>query len=227
MGDFLLGGEKSGTPQETREGTEAAGHTFGSLFRGPSGAPAPFGQVVSRVGTPMQRLGAQSQMNLLGMSPGQLGLGRALAGAVQDPREATSGLFQAMQPFEERTRRRSVAQLRSAFGQQGGRFSPELLDAEGRLQGELSDRFFRSREEAFANARGQQIQALGEAFRGLLGAQELGQRGATDMLSLITRFLQPGPAVHQQGILPGLIRGGAQLGAAALLRGGGGGGGGQ
>lgn len=217
--------ERSGTPVETRSGTEAAGRGLGDVFRGPRGRPADFDQVVSRIGTPLQRLGSQAQMNLLGFDPRMLNIGEAAEGILADPASRTEGLFASLEPFEERQRERALATTRESFGTAGGRFSRNLLEAQTEQQGELARQFRRSREQALLEAQGQRIQGMDAVSRALLAAGQQGSQMGLEGLRQLLTFFQPGAPVIEQGggFLPALLQAGTTLGGAALLGGGGGG----
>lgn len=208
MGETLVGQDNA-----ARESAERAGTSVADLF---GGTGAQFGTTTSNIGNAMQRLATQAQMQIAGgMSPDELGTGEAIQRALADPTDRTEGLFRSLEPFEERSRERSVRGLRASMGRAGGRFSRNLLGAESRMRGELEDRFRRSREESLLQAQGQQNQALGMVLSNLLGARQTAQQGVQGILGPALGFAREG-ARGTSGLLPGLIQAGATLGGTAL-----------
>ncbi len=184
MTDFLLGGEKSGTPIETRAGTAQIGQ---DLLTGGG------------------RLQNQSAVGTLGFDP-TLDIESAVRRLLTDPADNLRGLFAALEPFEKRTTDEAVEGVRGSFGRLGGRFSPQLLDAESRTRGELAGRFAETREKSILEASGQQNQLLGLLLQSLL--QGRGQ---------VLDFFRPGSPLFQQGALGELISAGGLIGASALI----------
>jgi hypothetical protein len=205
MSDLMFGRERSGTPLETRGGTQQLARMLQGLLGGsPAGARG-----LENMMEPFHRMGAQSFMNLWGLDPRELGIGEVARDVLAHPGDRTRGLFSAMEPFEERETQRQVAEMRDIFGTAGGRFGRNVAGAEGELRGELSGQFARSREQALLEAGGQRIQAL----LGLLGAGIQQQGASLAPLELLTRFFQPGPMVWQEGIAPDIIRGAGNVAA--------------
>ncbi len=149
MGDFLLGKELSGTPIETRGGTEAiAGDILGG-----------------------GRLQQQAASGALGFDVGGLGLESAVQRLLSDPTDRLRGLFAALEPFEERQRDEAVAGTRGSFGRLGGRFSRNLLEVEGRTRGEVAGQQSLVRQQGILEVGNQQSQVLGLILQSLLGAR--------------------------------------------------------
>lgn len=149
MGDTLFGGEKSGTPIETRAGTT---QIAGDLLSG-------------------GRLTADATRGALGFGPQGVGIEDAVRRLLADPADRLQGLFAALEPFERRQTNQAIADTRGSFGRLGGRFSTNILEGEARTQGELGAQFARTRQEALLQAQGQQSQALAVILQGLLGAR--------------------------------------------------------
>jgi hypothetical protein len=204
MGETLMGGERSGTPVETRGGAQSLGNIYSQLL----GSGNPFG-----LGSQMGRNTTDALINMLGFDPTQIGLDQAAIQSLMHPGDTTAGLFRSMLPFEAEETARQTAGMREMFGTMGGRFSRNLGSAEGNLRGELAGQFGRNREQALLTAQGQRIQSM----LGLMGAtnQARGQAFNEQMmpLQLMQSFLQPGAPVIQEGMLPGLL----QLGGTAAL----------
>lgn len=150
MGQTLFGGEVSGTPLETREGTRAIAS---DLLRGGGG-----------------RLAAASR-GAVGFDPRSIGTGAVAERLLTDPRDRLRGLFSALEPFEMRQTEQAVEGVRGGFGRLGGRFSRNLADTETQVRGELAERFARSREQSLLDAEAQQMQTLGMLLQALLGAR--------------------------------------------------------
>ena len=184
MPGTLFGQERSGTPIETRAGTEALGT-----------------DLLSPTGGRLQR-GATT--GALGFDPSGVGIEGAVQRGLTDPADRLRGLFAALVPFEERQTEEAVAGVRGSFGRLGGRFSENLLEAEGRTRGELAGQFARTREESILQAGGQQNQLIASLLQSILGA-----RGQT------LDFFAPGAPSFQPGILADLI---GALGAAAAAQ---------
>ncbi len=149
MGDTLFGGEKSGTPIETRAGTSQIAN---DLLSG-------------------GRLTADATRGALGFGPNNVGIEAAVMRLLADPADRLQGLFAALEPFERRQTNQAIADTRGSFGRLGGRFSTNILEGEARTQGELGAQFARTRQEALLQAQGQQSQALAVILQGLLGAR--------------------------------------------------------
>ncbi len=150
MPDALFGGEVSGTPIETREGT---GRFASELLSG---------------GTRLQQGAAQGA---LGFGPQGVGIEEAVMRLLADPADRLRGLFASLEPFEQRTTQEAVQGTRASFGRLGGRFSRNILEGEARTRGELGSQFARARQEALLTAQGQQQQSLATILQALLGAR--------------------------------------------------------
>lgn len=205
----------SGTPLETRGAAGAAGQSIADLF---GGNPQALQQVISAIGTPLQRLGTQSASNLFG----NVDLQGVASQLLASPADQTKGLFAALQPFEQRTLDQSVAQLQQTFGSQGGRFSNNLLNAQNQLVTQLNQGFEQTRAQNLLQAQSNQGAAFGDILGSILNQQNISQQGAVQTLGMLLNFIQPGAPVIQQGLLPGLLQAGTTLGAAKMLGSGGG-----
>lgn len=182
MSQTLFGGEVSGTPLETRGGTSQIGRDL----LNPGG-----------------RLVAGASGSALGFSPGSVNIGGAASRLLDDPRDRLRGLFASLEPFERRTTEEAVEGVRGGFGRLGGRFSRNILEAEGRTRGELAGNFARSREQSLIDAEGQQMNSLATILQALLGA-----RGQT------LDFFRPGAPNFREGALGDIIGGAGQVFAA-------------
>ncbi len=151
MPDLLFGGEVSGTPIETRGGTERLGRDL----LGPGGG----------------RLQTNATRNALGFDPASAGLEEAVQRLLADPADMLEGLFASLEPFERRQRNEAIADTRGSFGRLGGRFSTNVLEGEARTQGEVSAQQLRTRQEGLLTAQGQQAQALASIMQAILGAR--------------------------------------------------------
>lgn len=211
MGATLFGGEKSGTPVETRGGTADLAQLFQSFLQ--SGNP--FG-----MGNEFGRLATESMVNMLGFDPSQLGLGDAAAELLLDPADRVSGLFSSMVPFEAAETDRQISGLRGSFGSMGGRFSRNLADAEVRGRGELAAQFGRNREQALLQAAGQRLQALMGVGGMMQGARSQAFNEQFAPFQLMSQFLQPGAPIIQQGALGGLLGTAGTLAGLRFLGGG-------
>lgn len=209
MSNFLFGGEKSGTPIETRNQTSTLANMFASHLAsgGPTGLSREFGRMTN-----------DAWVNMLGFNPAELGLDEASISALQEPRDVVSGLSEAMMPFEARETERQTAGLRQMFGAMGGRFGSGALRGETELRGELASQFGRNRENAFFQAEGLRNQAVGlrnDALANLLAAATAARGQAFNEQILpfqsMLGFLQPGAPVIQEGALPGIISAGMNL----------------
>lgn len=201
MSDILFGGEVSGTPLETRDGTSNIA-----------------AQLIQMLGDPSQgagRLVTGSQMNTLGFDPSSLGLGDVVKRSLQDPASRTSGLFASLEPFERRSRDQAVSDLRGGFGRLGGRFSSNRDTAEAELIQSLNQGFMRTREEALISAQGEQNQALAQLFQAMIGSAGIG----VDQLQALLQFFQPGAPNFREGILGDVIGAAGNLGAAKVTGG--------
>ncbi len=147
--DILFGGETSGTPIETREGTESLSR---DLLQG-------------------GRLQNQATRGALGFDPSTIGIEQAVMALLADPGDRLQGLFASLEPFEARQRNEAIAQTRGSFGRLGGRFSENILEGEARTQGEVSAQQQRVRQEGLLTAQGQQAQALASIMQAILGAR--------------------------------------------------------
>lgn len=212
MGSTLFGGEKSGTPKETRGAVNDLAKYYQTLMS--QGGPGALGQGFGRMAT-------ESMVNMLGFDPSQLGLDEASIAALMDPADSTAGLFAAMQPFEAQETANQVAGLRDAFGTMGGRFSRNMLTAEGQARGELAGRFQQNRQQALLQAGAQRTQAL----LGIMGAaQQARQQAFQEQVvpwQMMQNYLQPGAPVYTQGMMPGLLQLGGTLAGMHMMRPGG------
>lgn len=179
MSDLFFGGEVSGTPLETRSGT---------------------GQFAEELLSGGSRLQQGAARGALGFGPQGVGIERAVMSLLSDPADRLRGLFASLVPFEERQTEEAVAGVRGSFGRLGGRFSENLLNAEGRTRGELAAQFARTREESLLAAQGQQSQSLAVILNALLGA-----RGQT------LDFFQPGAPNFQEGFFGDLLSAGGNV----------------
>lgn len=208
MGSTLMGGQKSGTPMETRGGTSALADFYQNILKtgGPNALAAMFG-----------RGATESMVNQFGFDPASLGLGDAAAGMIADPTNATAGLFRSMAPFEAQETARQVAGVRGQFGTMGGRFSRNVGAAEALTRGQVSQGFDVNRYNALLQAGGQRANAV----LGLMGADTAarGQAFQEQMLpwQMMQQFLMPGAPQQQPGILPGLLQLGGTAAMAALM----------
>lgn len=150
MSGVLFGQERSGTPVETRGGTEQLA-----------------GDILSGGG----RLQSQATGGAIGITPGGTGVEAAAQRLLQDPSDLLRGLFAALVPFEERQREEAVAGTRGSFGRLGGRFSTNLLEAESRTRGEVAGQQSLAREQSILDATGQQGNVLAVILNALLGAR--------------------------------------------------------
>jgi len=151
MPDALFGGEKSGTPIETRRGTQELAQEL------TGGGPG--------------RIQSGSARQALGFGPQGVGIEAAVQRLLADPADRLQGLFAALEPFERRTTNEAIEETRGSFGRLGGRFSRNLLEGQARTQGELGAQFARARQEALLTAQGQQQQSLATILQALLGAR--------------------------------------------------------
>lgn len=138
---------------------------------------------------------------------GELSL-EAVSRILEHAPQLAEGLFKTLEPFERRTMDRAAAGIRSSFGSAGGRFSESLLQAEGETRGEVAGQLARARQEAILSALGPIIQAANVAQQGQLG-----------QASILAGLLRPGDPIFKEGIAPGLIGAGANIGAAAAFGG--------
>lgn len=206
MGDFLLGGEESGTPQETRGAVGDIGEQLRQLLSG-GGGDLPFGR---------QRAEATTR-GLGGLDLSALGLQGVAGNVLSDPNQVVGDLFETLRPFEERQTAESVEGLRSMFGTLGGRFGRNIAQGEAQLRSGLAEGFARNRAQqaipAILQARGQQLSGL----LGLLGAGQGAGGLANQEIDQFLQLLQPGAPQQREGALGGILGAGATLGGAALL----------
>ncbi len=146
MSGILFGQEISGTPIETRGGTE---QIAGDLLSGGG------------------RLQQGTATGTLGFDPTS-DIGAAVMRLLADPADRLQGLFAALEPFEERQREEAVAGTRGAFGRLGGRFSRNLLEGEARTRGEVAGQQTRVRQESILEAGGQQQELIATLLSALL-----------------------------------------------------------
>jgi hypothetical protein len=207
MGETLMGGTKSGTPLETRQGSSDFAAMLQNMMRGgPGGLSDAFGRMTSEAWT-----------NMLGFNPADVGLDEAAMAALRDPAERVRGLFASMEPFEERETQRQVAGQREMFGTMGGRFGRNLAGAEGELRGELSSQFGRNRQQALLQAGAMRNQALQSIMQGSTAARSVANQETMLPFQLMSQFFQPGAPIMTEGLLPGLIGAGANLGGMFLM----------
>lgn len=204
MGDQLLGKEVSGTPMETRGGASAAGSSIQDFFQGTGPNPFARGQ-------------GDAIMALLGFDPSAMGMEGAVSAGLRDPADVTRGLFASLEPFERRTTDNAVAENRDIFGSLGARFSPNLMNSEHQLRGELANQFATVRERSLLDANAQRNQFA----TGILGAQNQAGAISTEQIGRLLQFLSPGSPGFQPGILGDLIGGAGNI-AATQIGGGGG-----
>lgn len=218
---------KSGTPLETRQGTESAGNVFESLFgaAGRGGQSPAFENLMQLISGPAQRLGRESVSRTLGFDPAALGLEGAVGASIRDP-GATGGLFRGIDQSEARATERGAAGLRESLGAQGGRFSTGLLGAEAGFRRDIAGEFSEKRGELLLGAQANQNQAISNLFNVISSLSGQGQNATTALLGQALQFLAPGEAIFDPGLGRDLL--GAGVSALPLIpfRGGGGGGGG-
>lgn len=192
MSDTLFGQEVSGTPLETRGATGELGRRIQMGVRGGF--------------DPFSSIRRSTVREILGFDPEEIGAASAARAALADPTDTTSGLFRALEPFEERTVGRQVGGLRNMFGTLGGRFSRNLASAEGGLRGRLAEGFARTREQSLLQAGALRNQALAS----LLGlTTTAGQQG----LGNILQFAAPGRPNFQEGIAGDILGAAGNLAA--------------
>lgn len=201
MSDTLFGRERSGTPMETRGATRAAAGGIESLL-GTGGT-----------GGPLARMESQSLMDLLGFDPSTMGFGEAAESALRDPADVTAGLFASLIPFEEEFVGRQTAEQAGQFGQLGGRFSRNLVDADTRMRSRIGSEFLRTRQEGLLAAGAQRNQALAALLQSVQGAGQVGNQ----RLQAILQFLNPGAPNWQEGMAGDLLSAGGQAAGAAVL----------
>lgn len=199
MSGTLFGQEKSGTPLETRRGTEFVGADLIKRLSGPGGGTG--------------RLVTDARTSALGFDPAILNMISAAASSISDPRDRTRGLFAALEPFERRQTDEARADLRGGFGRLGGRFGRNRDMAEAQLISSLNEGFARTREQALLQAQEQRNNALAALMQAsiqgrALGVEELGQ---------ILQFFRPGEPNFQEGIFGDLLEAGGNISAAAIL----------
>jgi hypothetical protein len=194
MADTLFGGTKSGTPIETRGGTSQLADFWKTMMD------------QNQVNDFFGRLTSEAMMNQFGFDPSSLGLEDAMTRALADPRDATAGLFSAMQPFEAQETDRQISGLRGAFGTMGGRFSKNLLSAEGQARGELAGQFGRNREQALLGAQTTQNNALATILQAASQGRQQAFNETMMPWQMMQSFFQPGAPIHTGGILPGILQ---------------------
>lgn len=187
-----MGGERSGTPTETRRGTRNLAGAYDAAI---GGRPD---QLLSFL-EPFQRMGSQAFSGMYGYNPQDIG--GILESLLADPGDTTSGLFAAMEPFEAAETTRQVGGLRNMFGSAGARFSRNLGESESNLRGELSNQFGRARQEGLLAANAQRGNVLGMLMQAIQSQQNANMMP----LQLANQFLMPGAPQFQEGLLPGLL----------------------
>lgn len=193
MSDTLFGKEVSGTPVETRELSQNVAHQFQNLLSNP-------------------QAGAQRVAATFGLDPSSLGLQGFAQSILSGASPSIAGFQQANAPFQERAMAQANQQIQGAFGQQGARFSKNLLNAQAQQTGELQSQFNRDRFNFGQQQRGQDIQALLGLFQGLPALQQ----GAFMPLQMAGQYATPGAPIWAEGILGDLISAGAQIGGAKI-----------
>jgi len=151
-------------------------------------------------------------MNLLGFDPSTIGFESAATSALADPTDVTAGLFRALRPFEERYTNQATTEQVGAFGQLGGRFSRNALDADTRLRGELGNQFEVARQNALLTANEQRNNALAALLTAVANAGQVGNQRTANYLS----FLSPGSPNWQTGIMGDLIEAAGNVIAAGV-----------
>lgn len=203
MADTLMGGERSGTPVETRGASADLAKLFQQMIQ--SGG-------LTGGGPDAGRMSSESWMNMLGFDPTALGLSDAIVQGLKPPGAA---LGAALEPFEARETSRQVGGLRDMFGTMGGRFSRNLGSAEGELRSGLAQGFDRVRAESELEGMGMRNNFIAQ----LLGLNQQQQQNSNQRLGIASQFLQPGAPVITEGLLPGLIGAGGNLAALYLTQG--------
>lgn len=186
----------SGTPLETRGLTRGIANTLEGAFRGPGGQALSLDQVLSSIASPLQRLAGQSQMGILGFSPGAVGIESALINALNPD-------LSVLGPAEARARAELPRGIAEQFGNLGARFSDNIANAVGSGLSRLEQDFAITRLGALQNAgtlAAQLMPALNQAA-------QIGQGGPLELLRLIMGFGAPGaPVIEQrQGFLGPLL----------------------
>lgn len=198
--------EVSGTPLETRGATENLGQILQNFFRNPGQSQ----------GLPFGRQRSEALGGTFGFDVGDLDIEGALRSALGDPADVTSGLFEALEPFERRETERQVAGLREMFGTLGGRFGRNVGQAEASTRAELAEGFARNRAQqtipAMLQATGQRNQAISSLLQALQGGAAI----ESQSLGQILQFLSPGGPNIQQGAISNIL-GGAGAAAGAFV----------
>lgn len=203
MSDALLGGESSGTPIETRSGSQDLAKLFQSMIGS--------GEILGGGG----RMSSDAWMNMLGFDPNQAGLDDSITRALMPVGAQTSDLFQALMPIEQQQTNAQVSGLREMFGAVGGRFGRNAADAEATLRSELASGFAGNRANATLAASGQQQNFIAN----LLQSMNQSRSNSFTPLSIAAQFLQPGAPIIKEGMLPSLIGAGGNLAGLAILPG--------
>lgn len=155
-------------------------------------------------------------MGLLGFDPGTIGLEPAVTSSLIDPSDTTAGLFKSLIPFEQRLTEEATTTQAGQFGQLGGRFSRNAVDADTRLRGELGSQFERARQEALITANAQRNQAIANILNSIASAQSVGNQ----RLATYLNFLQPGAPNFQQGIFGDILGAAGNIAGILTQRGG-------
>lgn len=184
---------------ETRGATKTAAGGIEELLRTGGGSLA--------------RMESQSLMDLLGFDPSTMGFEEAARAALVDPADATAGLFASLAPFEEEFMGRQTTEQAGQFGQFGGRFSRNLVDADTRLRGRIGSEFLRTREQSLLAANAQRTQALAALLQSVQGAGQVGNQ----QLQAILQFLNPGAPNWQEGIAGDILSAGGAAAGAAMI----------
>ena len=195
--EFFTGKEFSTTPLETQGLATDLAAMFSKSISTPGGG----------------RLGAQGIADTFGVDIGSLGLGD-LASTIAGG--GTSRSLQAFdnanRPFQQRAINQGASQAASSFGTAGGRFSNNLLGAQGRQRAEQESQFNRDRFNFFDQARQSDIAALSGVLGGIQGMQAFNLAP----VGIAANFGQPGPVGFQEGALGEILGAVGTLGGAAI-----------
>lgn len=222
MGDIFSGKTSSGTPLETRGGTNQLAQLMEAAMRGNSSGMQNFLQGM-RPADPNATV-SRSIINMLGFDPSTVDFSGALDRGLADPRDQTAGLFSALQPLERQMMDEAATGLRGQMGTTGGRFGRAAGSAEARLRADLASRNMATRENSLLTAQNNANQfassILGIMLPSMLQTGTQQQGLDNDLLRSFMSFFQPGGPVIQEGILPGLLGAGVNLAGMGMLRGG-------
>jgi hypothetical protein len=219
MSGVFGGSTKSGTPRETQGLASNLARQLQSYTTGQPMLTDKAGQT-TYAENPYGRYTSAAIGNIMGPGFDPSILGSTATDVLQNPADATKGLFASLAPFEQRAADEAAAGVREGMGTLGTRFSRNTMDAEGRARGEVANQFEKTRQEGLLKANDQRIAALAQMFQTMLGGEQIG----TQQLGQILGFANPGAPIVQQGIGPGLLSTGATLLLGKILGFGGGGG---